>query len=410
MISSFAYFRSALYVLLFSGTVLMTACASLPVPTADVDAAQRAVQRAETADADQYANDNLQAARAAVVQAQAAIARGRMDDARDAALAAQGLADVAYIQSSSEQIRAEYRMKQNEVAALRTQLKLEPLPSLASPLQIPVQGETLELRLQALDADPSLGMLAQYERLQAKQQIAALATVQRRALPAALAQAERRVNIAEQAARIEATRREIDRLDRERNELLLEATRREADLARAEAEHLRMLAQIQEEEKNRQQAMELHAAQQEEIAAARAKEAALARKEAELLTGAKLPPVRTDAEGEVFTLAGDAFASGQAQLTKAAAASIKALGIYLSNLPTGAITVIGHTDSQGDAATNVSLSEKRAQHVRASLVAAGASRSAISAEGVGANQPVADNKTAAGRSKNRRVEIHVKQP
>ncbi|MFN7136515.1 MAG: OmpA family protein, partial [Thermomonas sp.] len=149
------------------------------------------------------------------------------------------------------------------------------------------------------------------------------------------------------------------------------------------------------------------AEQQAKADAARAQEATLARKEAELVAGAKLPPVQRDARGEVFTLAGDAFASGQAKLTASAAASIKALGLYLAALPGGPVQVVGYTDSQGDPAANRSLSERRAQQVRAGLVAAGLDRARVTAQGRGADAPVAENRTAAGRAKNRRVEIVV---
>jgi len=96
--------------------------------------------------------------------------------------------------------------------------------------------------------------------------------------------------------------------------------------------------------------------------------------------------------------------------TAKAAASLKALGLYLAALPERTVQVIGHTDNQGTAAANRSLSERRAQQVRAALVAAGVARSRISAEGRGADAPVADNRTAAGRAKNRRVEIVVTIP
>ena len=179
---------------------------------------------------------------------------------------------------------------------------------------------------------------------------------------------------------------------------------------------LRVEAQIQAEEAARMRAQAeqaeavLDGAQIEQgarVEAARQKEAALAREEAELLAGAKLPPMRQTAQGEVFTLAGDAFGSGQASLTASAAASIKALGTYLAAVPGGAVQVVGHTDSQGDDAANQSLSERRAQQVRASLVAAGLERSRVTAQGMGERQPVADNASASGRARNRRVEIIV---
>src|SRR5690606_8087717 len=109
----------------------------------------------------------------------------------------------------------------------------------------------------------------------------------------------------------------------------------------------------------------------------------------------------------VFTLAGDAFASGQAQLTPGAAASLRALGTYLSGVPGGSVQVLGHTDSQGEEAANQALSERRAQQVRATLAEAGLARARVDAQGLGERQPVADNAVAAGRAKNRRVEIVV---
>lgn len=416
MRQSFAHFRIALYAPILAGSLLAAGCASLPPPTAELDAARQAVMRAESADADQYAEEALQAARASLQRAQEAMARGRDDEARAAALSAAGEADQARVRSNAARTRAELLQKRAEIAELQARLQVEAMPAADDPLDLPVPAGTPEQRMQALDADPRLGALGQYERLQARQALAMLPSVSRRALPAALAQAERRVAIAEQAARIEAAQREIERLERERSELLIEASRRDAERARAEAERMRLQAQLQAEEAARLRAQAeqveavldgAQAAQQDKLEAAREKEAALARKEAELVAGAKLPPLRRDARGEVFTLAGDAFASGQARLTTAAAASLKALGIYLAALPGGAVQVIGHTDSQGDAAANQRLSEQRAQQVRASLVAAGLARDRVGAQGRGAAEPVADNGTAAGRAKNRRVDIIV---
>ncbi len=236
-------------------------------------------------------------------------------------------------------------------------------------------------------------------------------------------QAERRVGIAEQAARIEAAQRQAETLQRERSELLVEASRRDAERARAEAERLRMQAQMQAEEAARLRAAaeaESSARQEAEavlegaqidqrarVAAAREKEAALARQEAELVAGAKLPASRQGAQGEVFTLAGEAFGSGQAQLTANASASVRALGVYLKTLKAGNVQVIGHTDSQGDAEANQALSQRRADAVKAGLVDAGLAGGRVSAQGQGEAEPIADNMTAPGRASNRRVEIIV---
>ena len=416
MQTSFAHFRRALHAPLACVAILVAGCATLPPPTAELDAAQQALARAEAADADQYAADDVARAREALSRAQAAMARGRDDEAREAALAAGADADLARVRSTAETTRAEFRQQQDGIAGLRERLQMEGAPPPMDPFGQAMAGAPPAQRLQALDADPRLNPFAQYERLQARQALVAVDTVSRSKQPAALALAERRVGIAEQAARIEGTRREIDRLERERSELLVEASRRDAERARAEAERLRIEAQVQAEEAARLRAQAeqaeavLDSAQIDQgakVAAAREKEAALARQEAELVAGAKLPPSRRDARGEVFTLAGDAFASGQAQLTAGAAASIKALGLYLAAVPGGAVQVLGHTDSQGEEAANQALSERRAQQVRATLVSAGLTRGRVDAQGVGESEPVADNANAAGRAKNRRVEIVV---
>ena len=180
-------------------------------------------------------------------------------------------------------------------------------PVLAQQPQAPDNVARLNQRLVTLDADTRTSGLASYERLQARQAIEALVAARSRDQGSALYVAERRVETAEIAARTEAARREIERLDRERSELLVEASRRDAELARQEAERLRIEAQIQLEEATRlRQAAEQEAVLRQEaegvlddvagdqaarLRAARAREAELAKKEAELLkaSGAKPP-------------------------------------------------------------------------------------------------------------------------
>jgi OmpA-OmpF porin, OOP family len=71
------------------------------------------------------------------------------------------------------------------------------------------------------------------------------------------------------------------------------------------------------------------------------------------------------------------------------------------------IIAVGHTDSVGTDAYNQKLSVKRADAVKAYLVSKGIEKNRVYTEGKGEKQPVADNKTSAGRAKNRRVEIEV---
>ena len=71
------------------------------------------------------------------------------------------------------------------------------------------------------------------------------------------------------------------------------------------------------------------------------------------------------------------------------------------------IIAIGHTDAIGSDAYNQRLSVRRAESVKAYLVKKGIEPNRIYTEGKGKKQPVADNKTDAGRAKNRRVELEV---
>jgi OOP family OmpA-OmpF porin len=75
--------------------------------------------------------------------------------------------------------------------------------------------------------------------------------------------------------------------------------------------------------------------------------------------------------------------------------------------PGSEATLVGHTDSTASDAYNQKLSERRANTVKNELVNDGVSPSAISASGRGESEPVADNKTRAGRAENRRVEATI---
>ena len=412
-------------------TVALVACASTPPPTGELAAAQQAVARADNADADQYAAAEIAAARDALSRAQAALAQGDDDAARQYVDLAAADADLAHARSRAATIRAEFEQRRGEIADLQQRLQLQAEVATESALDWVTPGfdapdpiAQLSQRLTALDADTRLQGFAAYERLRARQAVDALAAVRSRQRAQAQVLAQRRVETAELAARNEAARRDVDRLERTRSELLVEASRQDAERARQETERLRIEAQIQAEEAQRlRAAAETEAAaraQAEEVildvagdqaaklAAAREKEAALARQEAALMAGGALPASKRDARGEVFTLDGDAFAPGQATLTASAAASVQALAAYLQAGPAANVRIEGHTDGQGEAAANLALSQRRANAVRDALAAAGVQRGRIQAVGRGEGAPIADDASAAGRAKNRRVEIIVK--
>ena len=82
----------------------------------------------------------------------------------------------------------------------------------------------------------------------------------------------------------------------------------------------------------------------------------------------------------------------------------------LSGDPAARVTIVGHTDNSGSDAVNNPLSVDRATSVRDYLTVRGVSTSRIETAGRGEREPVADNRTEAGRAKNRRVEIFLREP
>jgi OOP family OmpA-OmpF porin len=79
----------------------------------------------------------------------------------------------------------------------------------------------------------------------------------------------------------------------------------------------------------------------------------------------------------------------------------------LQGMNTEVMVTVGHTDSVGSDAYNQKLSLRRAEAVKAYIVSKGVETSRVYTEGKGESQPVADNKSAEGRAKNRRVTVEV---
>jgi outer membrane protein OmpA-like peptidoglycan-associated protein len=80
----------------------------------------------------------------------------------------------------------------------------------------------------------------------------------------------------------------------------------------------------------------------------------------------------------------------------------------LKENPSYKVQIDGHTDSQGKDDYNQTLSEQRAASVKAYLISKGIDESRLASAGYGETKPVADNKTAVGRAKNRRVEMALR--
>jgi OOP family OmpA-OmpF porin len=117
-----------------------------------------------------------------------------------------------------------------------------------------------------------------------------------------------------------------------------------------------------------------------------------------------LPP----AAATKVTFAADAFFDFDKSVLKAEGkAKLDDLVGKVKGINLEVIIAVGHTDSVGADAYNQKLSVKRSDAVKAYLVSKGIEKNRVYTEGKGEKQPVADNKTSAGRSKNRRVEIEV---
>lgn len=219
------------------------------------------------------------------------------------------------------------------------------IPIVALAAKVDPEVDAFNVRLNALRANSEVADATRYEQLLAQQAVAALADARRRERDQLLYLADRRVEIAETTVRIALLRRQLDQLAGTRNDLLIEESRREAARARHEAEQLRIQSQIQAEEaerarhtaeaeaiarQNAEQALSNVAEkQQANLSVAQQKAAQLAREEAELLSGAKLPPSRFDERIEIFTFGTEAYAGGKKRFSSSARAQIQALAQYL---------------------------------------------------------------------------------
>ncbi|WP_213997706.1 OmpA family protein [Arsukibacterium sp.] len=279
----------------------------------------------------------------------------------------------------------------------------------------------------------------QLTRLQADQQLAVLA-------PLAIKDAEQAVRLAEQPdndseltahrlivaerkvviARSLAQTRQLElqraELSQQRDDVRLNARTREAASARADASAARedAIGARSEAEQAREQSL-LAAGREDQAltAAARARdEARVARGQADASAAttaelraqiAELNARPTD-RGLVVTLGDVLFDTAQANLKGASSGHLAKLAKFLNDHPERTALIEGHTDNVGSASSNILLSQRRAQAVKAFLVAEGIAGSRLDASGKGLDMPLASNNTADGRAQNRRVEVVISNP
>lgn len=102
------------------------------------------------------------------------------------------------------------------------------------------------------------------------------------------------------------------------------------------------------------------------------------------------------------------FETGKAAIKPDSFALLEQLKETALGCPDAKFEVAGHTDSSGKLESNMKLSRARAQSVINHLIGLGLRTDRFSANGYGPNEPIADNATAAGRAKNRRIEFKLK--
>ena len=102
------------------------------------------------------------------------------------------------------------------------------------------------------------------------------------------------------------------------------------------------------------------------------------------------------------------FARASARIMGATSFQVlDAVAGILMRFPTMEVRIEGNTDSQGSDESNLTLSQSRADSVRAYLIQAGVEPGRLTAEGFGESRPLEDNGSAEGRAANRRVEFHI---
>ena len=119
------------------------------------------------------------------------------------------------------------------------------------------------------------------------------------------------------------------------------------------------------------------------------------------------PPAPQYVTQSVSLTADALFDVNKANIKAAGKKELDNLAKKLAGMKVVHIAVTGYTDSRGAAAYNKRLSERRAESAKAYLETRGVPASLIDAKGMGEANPVASNKTAEGRAKNRRVEIAI---
>ena len=213
---------------------------------------------------------------------------------------------------------------------------------------------------------------------------------------------DQRARFAEErdAARLAARTREADAARYDANRAAADADRARADTARATADAERARADA---------AIAYNAADAARRAEAESS-AEAARQAADLQRQIDELQAEVTDRGLVLTLGDVLFATGSAELQSGASDRLNKLVTFLNEYPERRVLIEGHTDSMGTSEYNQGLSQRRSESVKNYLTQQGIATQRLSTSGMGEDQPVATNDSAAGRLQNRRVEIIIENP
>jgi outer membrane protein OmpA-like peptidoglycan-associated protein len=369
----------AKYELLKRGSYLMNQDAARlnikplePGSSLDLAEARNAVELARLAGADRFATDTFNKAAGLLATAEEAREKRRggnavMMPARQAAQTAED-ARLVGLQRQEDAFLAE--QKAQGVARERDALSRE-------------QAEAVRRRQAELDTQTARAARDTAER-----------DAQSAATARTAAELDSRTAAAGQAAAVRAT---AD----------ADAARSAADAARIQAEGARAAAEAQAlQADTARRAAELQAQQAQGVAAQSEQDKIVLREQLREQLNVILD-TRETARGLIVNLSDVLFDTGSASLKPGAREKLARVSGILVSHPGLRLEVEGHTDGVGTDSYNQALSERRAESVRAYLVAQKIASTSVGAVGFGEGQPVATNGTAAGRQQNRRVELVV---
>lgn len=200
-------------------------------------------------------------------------------------------------------------------------------------------------------------------------------------------------------------------LGNKQNELLKSSqgalTKSREQLAESERGQVALADQANTERVARGESDKRAAASEEKASAAQLSAAQSEQKAAAANEALAKLAAKEEERGTIITLSGSVlFRSNDSQLLPAALVRLDQVAEAL--VARGQrVSVEGYTDSRGSQASNLNLSQRRAESVRSYLVTRGFPTEKIEARGMGPDRPIADNSNAEGRANNRRVEIVI---